>query len=167
MERQSWGWEISVLKQQPQSESTTLKMTELTRAKDAETRRGSYLGQIGGAIQPVFKPLGFDLNSSIALLTGFVAKEVVVATYGVLFAQGEGVTEVDKTLQESISETMAPLTAIAFMVFVLFYMPCFATLAMLYRESASMKWTAFSVLISMTVAYSLAYSITVLGRMFV
>lgn len=162
-----YGKEIHTLQKLPESENRDSMITDLSRARDAETRRGSYLGQIGGVIQPIFKPLGFDLNSSIALLTGFVAKEVVVATYGVLFAQGENVTHEDKTLQEAISETMTPLTAIVFMVFVLFYMPCFATLAMLYRESGSLKWTTFSVVISMVVAYSLSYSITVVGGLII
>ena len=162
-----YSQQISMLEAQPETEATQQEIVSLNQEMDSEVQKGRYLGQVGGFVEPIFAPLGFDLNSSIALLTGFVAKEVVVATYGVLYAQGDGVTEDDKTLQENISGTMSPVTALAFMVFTLFYMPCFATLAMFYKESRSLKWTGVNVGLSLGVAYFLAFSISSVGGMMV
>ncbi|NOR51200.1 MAG: ferrous iron transport protein B, partial [Gammaproteobacteria bacterium] len=153
--------------QQPESpESIELQqqqLSDLNLQMSSERQRQRYLGKLGSFIEPVFAPLGFNLESSIAILTGFVAKEVVVATFGVLYARGDEVTEGDMSLLESLRSSMTPLSAVAFMVFVLFYMPCFATLAMFYRESGSVGWTLFSVVLSLVVAYSLAFGVTVVG----
>jgi ferrous iron transport protein B len=159
--------EIAVIESQPETELSLLNISALNKEMASEIQKGSYLGQIGGVIQPVFAPLGFDLNSSIALMTGFVAKEVVVATYGVLYAQGDDVTEEDVSLQQAMSGTMSPVTALAFMVFALFYMPCFGTLAMFYKESGSLGWTGVSVGLSLGVAYFLAFSISSVGGMLI
>ncbi|MES9902631.1 MAG: ferrous iron transport protein B [Sedimenticola sp.] len=155
--------EILVLEGQPISELRDEQITTLNNELQAEVQRGRYLGQVGMAVAPVFKPLGFDLNSSIALLTGLLAKEVIVATFGVLHARGEGAVEEDAGLIVSVADSMTATSAIAFMVFALFYMPCFATLGMFYRETASLGWTLFSVGLSLGVAYSLALGVVIVG----
>ncbi len=156
--------EIAQLQSQAaQNPQALAQVSELQKRMDAEIYQHRYLGQVGQVIEPVFAPLGFDFNASIALLTGFVAKEVIVATFGVLNAQGREVTEDDSGLRQAISQSMTPVAAIAFMVFVLLYMPCFATLAILYRETASWRWTLFSVVMSLAVAYLSAFSIVLIG----
>ncbi|MBT4608001.1 MAG: ferrous iron transporter B, partial [Thiotrichales bacterium] len=137
------------------------------RAEEIETKQAKYLGQVGAVIQPVFAPLNFDLNASIALLTGFVAKEVVVATFGVLYSHGEEVDEESRGLRESLAASMTPLTAVAFMVFTLLYVPCLATIAVLYKETQSWKWTGFSIGLSLSLAYSLALMVTWFGGAFI
>ena len=151
---QDYETQISTLQGQAESHERDLQITALERAEEIETKQAKYLGQVGAVIQPVFAPLNFDLNASIALLTGFVAKEVVVATFGVLYSHGEEVDEESRGLRESLAASMTPLTAVAFMVFTLLYVPCLATIAVLYKGTQSWKWTGFSIGLSLSLAYS-------------
>ena len=160
---QDFDQQIVQLESEPKSKLRDEKILTITHEMDAEIQRGRYLGQVGSLVEPIFRPLGFDLNSSIALLTGLLAKEVIVATFGVLHAQGDEVAEDDEGLRTSMAGSMTPVSAIAFMVFSLFYMPCFATLGMFYRESGSLGWTSFSVGLSLGVAYLLALSVVIVG----
>ncbi len=159
-----YAQEITQLEAQPESELRDAKIAELSNAMASEIQRGRYLGQIGQVIEPIFTPLGFDLNTSIALLTGLVAKEVIVATFGVLHARGDEATEEDSGLRTAIAASMTATSAFAFMIFSLFYMPCFATVAMFYRESgSSLAWTGFMVVFSTGVAYLLALLVVLVG----
>lgn len=164
---QDYETQISTLQGQAESHERDLQITALERAEEIETKQAKYLGQVGAVIQPVFAPLNFDLNASIALLTGFVAKEVVVATFGVLYSHGEEVDEESRGLRESLAASMTPLTAVAFMVFTLLYVPCLATIAVLYKETQSWKWTGFSIGLSLSLAYSLALMVTWFGGAFI
>ena len=120
----------------------------------------SFLGRIGHSIQPVFTPLGFDWRSSVAVLTGFVAKEIVVSTLGVLYAAGADADEESEVLRRSLRASgMTPLGAYAFMAFVLIYVPCLATVAVIRRETNSWKWTAFSVGYSLALAWVVSFLI--------
>ncbi len=160
---QDYQARIEMIETQPESVMQQQQLTEINQLMSSEIQRQRYLGQLGEFVEPVFAPLGFNLESSIAILTGFVAKEIVVATFGVLYAHGEDATEGDISLLTSLRSSMTPVSALAFMVFALFYMPCFATLAMFYKESRSVGWTIFSVVLSLAVAYSLAFGVTVVG----
>ena len=164
---QDYDGQISSLQSQPENDLRDQQITELERAQEIEVQQGRYLGQVGSVVQPLFAPLNFDLNASIALLTGFVAKEVVVATFGVLYSHGEEVTEENRGLRESLAASMTPMTAIAFMIFTLLYVPCLATIAVLYKETQSLKWTAFSIGLSLTLAYSLALLAPSVGGTFI
>ena len=120
----------------------------------------SFLGRIGHTIQPIFTPLGFDWRSSVAVLTGFVAKEIVVSTLGVLYAAGADADEESEVLRRSLRASgMTPLGAYAFMAFVLIYVPCLATVAVIRRETNSWKWTAFSVGYSLALAWVVSFLI--------
>ncbi|MBF0470165.1 MAG: ferrous iron transport protein B [Gammaproteobacteria bacterium] len=138
-------------------------ITKLEHLRQLETQQKRYLGQIGAVIQPIFAPMNFDVNASIALITGLVAKEVVVATFGVLYSHGEEVDEESGGLRESITSSMSMVTAIAFMFFTLIYVPCIATIGVLYRETKSLNWTAFSIVLSFSLAYFLAASVSFIG----
>lgn len=163
---QDYDAQITTLQAQPESETRDLEITALERAQEIEIQQGKYLGQVGSVIQPIFAPLGFDLNASIALLTGVVAKEVVVATFGVLYSHGDEVDEENTGLRESLAASMSPITAVAFMVFTLLYLPCLATIGVLYKETGSWKWTGFSIGLSLSMAYSLALMVNVFGGAF-
>jgi ferrous iron transport protein B len=114
----------------------------------------SFLGRLGHFIQPIFAPLGFDWRSSVAVLSGFVAKEIVVSTLGVLYATGADVNEDSEALRRSLRASgMTPLGAYALMAFVLIYIPCLATVAVIRRETNSWKWTGFSIGYSLVLAW--------------
>lgn len=131
----------------------------------------SYIGKIGHAIEPVFEPLGFDWRMSVALLTGAAAKEIVVSTMGVLYVGDDSnevlLTEKLQTAKRPDgSPAYDPITALAFMIFVLIYFPCIATIVAIGRESGSAKWAFFSVFYSLAIGWLLSYGCVLLGRMF-
>jgi ferrous iron transport protein B len=122
----------------------------------------SYAGLIGHVLEPLVAPLGFDWKIAVALLFGFVAKEVVVGSLGVLYGTGED----GGTLSSSLlaDPALDPVTALALMAFVLLYLPCLATLAVIRKETGSWRWTGFSVLYGLVVAYIIAFIIAHLGH---
>ena len=119
----------------------------------------SYAGQMGEAISPVFKPLGFgNWQSSVALTFGFVAKEVVVGTFGTLYGienieSNAGMISLTKALQNDFT----PLSAYSFMVFVLLYIPCMAVLAVVKKETNSWKWPIFMIFYTTGIAWILSF----------
>jgi ferrous iron transport protein B len=114
----------------------------------------SIAGSIGKFIAPVMEPLGFDWKISIALLFGFVAKEIVVGSLGVLYNVGEDQNALTDRL--AADSGLTSLGGMSLMVFVLLYVPCIATVGAIKQETGSWGWTIFSVLYSMAVAYLLA-----------
>jgi ferrous iron transport protein B len=138
----------------------------LEAAREAERIEGSYIGRIGKAMEPVFLPLGFDWRNAVALLTGFVAKEIVVSSLGVLYQVGEEAEETSEGLIQALRKSeMTPLVSYAFMAFVLIYTPCLGTVAVIRRETNSWKWTAFSVGYAVGLAWVVAFVIVRGGRL--
>ncbi len=160
---QDYDGQIAALTEQAQTSQRDEHIAALQRERAQEKMRKSYLGRIGIAVSPVFSPLDFAWQDTVAILTGFVAKEVVVATYAVLYNQGESETEESNSLRAAIAGSMAPLTAFAFMVFALLYAPCIATIAAIKAEAGGWRWAGFSVAFSLGLAYSLALAITLVG----
>ncbi|MBW1740469.1 MAG: ferrous iron transport protein B [Deltaproteobacteria bacterium] len=120
----------------------------------------SYIGRIGKVLAPMFAPIGMDWRGSVAVLTGFVAKEIVVSTMGVLYAAGADEDEKSEALKVALKKSdMTPLSAYAMMAFVLIYVPCVATVAAIRRETNSWKWTAFSITYSTILAWLVAFVI--------
>lgn len=118
----------------------------------------SYIGQIGSWIAPILKPAGFESwQSAVALVFGFLAKEVVIGTFGTLYG-GEA------ALAGALQLSFTPLSAISFLVMVLLYIPCVATIAVMRRELGG-RWAAISVAISMTLGYGLAVLVFQVGRL--
>ena len=139
-------------------------ISELLKEKKAEKAEKSYMGRIGKVIAPIFSPIGIDWRGSVALLTGFVAKEIVVSTMGILYAVDE--KDESEALQNALfSSGMTPIAGLAMMVFVLLYMPCLATLAAIRRETASLKWMIFSISYSTLLAWGLAFLVYQGGTM--
>ena len=127
----------------------------------AEQQEHSYIGQIGKAIEPVIEPLGFDWKLGIGLLSGVGAKELVVSTLGVLYTND---TEADTvSLRERIPIT--PLVAFCYMVFVLIYFPCIATLVAIKQESGSWRWAIFAALYTTLLAWVIAFAIYQIGSL--
>lgn len=97
----------------------------------------SYLGQVGKATQPFFAPLGFDWKLGVALEAGLAAKEVVVSTLGVLYSLGDTVDAAANSLQAQLKKHVSLPVALAFIVFVMLYVPCFAAMAVFKQETGS------------------------------
>jgi len=133
-----------------------LAVAKIARAMKAEHAEKSFMGRIGKVVAPIFEPLGIDWRGSVALLTGFVAKEIVVSTMGILYA-ADGNEDSEALKNALLSSDMTPLGALAMMVFVLLYMPCLATLAAIKRETASWKWMTFSISYSTILAWTAAF----------
>ena len=127
----------------------------------------SILGTIGGLIAPVFAPLGFgDWKSAVSLITGFIAKESVVSTMGILHGVG-GAADNVSAMSTVLQGVFTPLTAYSFMAFTLLYMPCMAAFATIKREMASWKWTLFTVGYQTGTAWLVAFIIYQIGRLFI
>lgn len=124
----------------------------------------SMLAAIGGVIAPLFAPLGFgNWQAAVASVSGLVAKENVVGTFGVLFGLGEA-AEDDPALLAALPALFATsASALAFMVFNLTCAPCFAAIGAIRREMMSAKWTWFAILYMTGMAYVMAFIINQLG----
>lgn len=129
----------------------------------AEQQENSYIGRIGKTIEPVVEPLGFDWKLGVGLLSGVGAKEIVVSTLGVLYVNDP---EVDAAnLAERIPIT--PLIAFCYMLFVLIYFPCIATLVAIKQESGSWKWALFAALYTTGLAWILTFAVYQIGSLFI
>ncbi|WP_288910065.1 ferrous iron transport protein B [uncultured Bacteroides sp.] len=125
----------------------------------AEQQENSYIGMIGKAIEPVIEPLGFDWKLGVGILSGVGAKELVVSTLGILYTDD---AEADAaSLGERIPIT--PLVAFCYMVFVLIYFPCIATLAAIKGESGSWKWGLFTAVYTTVLAWIVAFVVHQVG----
>ena len=129
----------------------------------AEQQKNSYIGQIGKAIEPVIKPLGFDWKLGIGLISGVGAKELVVSTLGVLYTNEGDVENVN--LSDRIPIT--PLVALAYMLFVLIYFPCIATFAAIKQESGSWKWAIFTAGYTTGLAWLISFTVFQIGSLIV
>ena len=129
----------------------------------AEQQENSYIGQLGRGIEPVIKPLGFDWKLGIGLLSGVGAKELVVSTLGVLYADDPDADSV--SLAERIPIT--PLVAFCYMLFVLIYFPCIAALAAIKQESGSWKWALFAACYTTALAWLVSFTVYQIGGLFV
>ena len=127
----------------------------------AQQQEHSYIGQIGKAIEPVIEPLGFDWKLGIGLLSGVGAKELVVSTLGVLYTNEEDIESVN--LSDRIPIT--PMVALGYMLFVLIYFPCVATLVAIRQESGSWKWALFAALYTTALAWIIAFVVNQLGKL--
>ena len=127
----------------------------------------SILGAIGSVIAPVLKPLGFGTwQAAVALLTGLVAKESVVASMSLFY--GFSLTAAGGTVAAALAGTFAtPVAAYAFLVFVLLYVPCVAAVATMRRELNSRRWTLFSIVWQVAVAYAVSFVVYQIGMLFV
>ena len=129
----------------------------------AQQQEHSYIGRIGKAIEPVIEPLGFDWKLGIGILSGVGAKELVVSSLGVLYADDAEANET--TLAERLPIT--PLVAYGYMVFVLLYFPCIATIAAIKQEAGGWKWALFTAGYTTALAWIMSFAIHQIGGLFV
>lgn len=133
----------------------------------SEEVKNTFGGRIGQFVEPVFRPLGFDWRTDVALISGVAAKEAILSTMGTAYSIGE--TDPDEP--DSLSARLAAdpgwskTVALALMLFVLIYSPCFVTLVVLKNEAGGWRWLFFSMAFNTAVAYVVAYAGTLAGRM--
>jgi ferrous iron transport protein B len=118
---------------------------------------GSFAGAIGQALEPLVKPLGFDWKIAVALLFGFVAKEIVVGSMGVLYGVGEDEGALTDILQDDPS--IYALNSLGLMAFTLIYTPCLATVSVIRKETGSWKWTLFAIVYGIALAWLISFII--------
>ena len=124
----------------------------------------SFSAMIGKSLEWIFKPFGYSWKIVTSLFYGAVAKEVVVSTMSMLYGFEE---ETFLGAKEALSAEMDPVSAIAFLIFVMAYIPCFATIATIYSETGSLKWTLFSIGYSLSIAYVLSLIVFYVGKLVV
>ncbi len=117
----------------------------------------SYLGMVGKISQPVFEPLGFNWQLTIALETGLAAKEVVVATLGVLYSLGDEVDENSESLIKQLRKNIPFETAVAFIIFVMIYLPCFAASIVFIKETGKKIYFVYLFIFTTISAYLLSF----------
>jgi ferrous iron transport protein B len=136
----------------------------------------SYLGRIGRFVEPVLRPIGFDWKISVSLISGIVAKEIVISTLGVLYSNDDAAN--NQSLREAIPQQIhqeGPLagqkiytrpTTLALLVFVLIYIPCIAVIAAIRKETGKWKWALFNITYATTLAWIAAFLVSKIGGLF-
>lgn len=135
------------------SEAKEEKLKELKTELDKKNLKNSIVGKGGAYLEKVFSPMDFDWRLSVSLVTGFMAKEVVVSTLGVLFSLGDQ-DEKSDAFREILRKEVSVPSGIAFIVFVMFYIPCFAATITFGREAGGIKFVAYLFIFTTVVAYA-------------
>lgn len=146
--------------------SFTFPMTEKgTEADPVQQMEQSFAGHIGHGVEPLIKPLGFDWKTGVALLAGFAAKEVVVSTMGTLYSmeRGDDADPEGEDFRNNFADRVkeqsgfTPLTAYVLMLFILIYIPCLSTVAVVYRETNGWRWPLFLIFYTLVLAWFLSF----------
>ena len=137
----------------------------VTNAEQMET---SYMGQIGHAIEPAIEPLGFDWKMGVGLLSGLPAKEIIVSSLGILY-EDSNTSSLNTTLRQQFDAIglphLSPLRAFSYILFVLLYFPCIATLVAIGKE-AGWRWSVFALLYTTAIAWLLSFAVWQIGNLF-
>lgn len=121
----------------------------------------SLIGRLWGLIAPIFKPAGFGFwQAGVSLIFGVLAKESVVGTLGALYGADE------EGIREALLQDFTPLSAYAFLIMSLIYIPCVATIATIWKE-AGRKWTLVSLSYSFVLGWVLSVIFYQVGRLFI
>ena len=147
-----------------------------TEGSKSEQLENSFIGMIGHTVEPVLQPLGFDWKMGVALLTGIAAKEVVVSTMGVLYQDDDpnSTTSLSDKLRAEVhqsgpnkgSPVYSSLASLAFLLFVLIYVPCIAVLAAIRREAGGWKWAALMAGYTTFLAWVISFMVFQVGGIF-
>lgn len=137
----------------------------------AEALKTSYAGQMGTAMEPIIKPLGYDWRIGIGLIGSFAAREVFVSTMSIVFNLGDEAEE--GTLTEAFvsakwpdgTPLFTPLVCLSLMIFYVFALQCTSTIAVVYRETNSWQWPLFQFVYMGILAYLAAFAVFQVGRL--
>lgn len=172
------------IEKQIENESTTNNKTvidsletlqwQINHQLAEEQQHNSYLGRLGRFVEPAIRPIGFDWKIGVSLLSGIIAKEIVVSTLGVLYSGND-----DQSLREAIQQQTyskgklsgqkiySKPTSLAFLVFVLIYVPCIAVIAAIRKETGKWKWALFNITYATTLAWIIAFIVSKIAPFFV
>jgi len=143
-----------------------------------ERMENTYIGRIGHFISPALEPLGYDWKIGVSLLTGMTAKEIVVSTMGVLYQSDSDDGQTSANLQQKLQtqtftsgskagqKVFTPLIAYSFMLFILIYFPCVATLTAIWREGG-LRWAIFAAVYTTSLAWLVAFGVYQMGGLFI
>lgn len=138
-------------------ESLQEGIDEIMHAYQAALVEQSYLGRIGQFISPIFAPMDFDWKLSVSLLNGLLAKETIISSMGVLYALGDEIDEDNDTpLRDVLQKYISMPTAIAFIMFIMFYNPCFAATIVFGKEAGGKRFILYLFLFTSAVSYIFA-----------
>ena len=136
----------------------------------------SYIGRMGKAIEPVFTPQGFNWKLDVSLIAGVGAKEIVASTIGVLYSGDDSFGDDDDYSEDTAKYTqlrqlmaadgITPLSAYCFLLFVLIYFPCIATVVAIKNETGSWRWAGISALYTTCLAWLVSAIVCQVGRLF-
>ncbi len=135
-----------------------------------EQQEQSYIGRIGKVIEPVFRAQGFDWKLDVGLISGIGAKEIVASTMGVLYGDADHndeVTKYEHIRQHMEADGITPLSAFCFLLFVLLYFPCLATIVAIRNESGSWRWALFTALYTTCLAWVVSAAVYQIGQLLI
>ncbi len=178
-----WALSYWPLPESTRVEGESLSSTEAvggnaTRSSLEESGRGtamenSYLGRMGKAIEPVFAPQGFNWKLDVSLIAGIGAKEIVASTMGVLYSGDESFADDDtfsddtdkyvRLRRQMAMDGITPLTAYSYLLFILLYFPCLATIVAIKNETGSWRWALFAAFYTTAVAWLVSAAVAQLG----
>lgn len=164
--------EISQIEQSAPDKSSIdelIKQAEINYQK--QHMEQSYIYNIGMALEPVMTPIGLDWKMGISIVTGVVAKEIVVSTLGVIYQAEEGDSLVNKLREESKlsgdSDAMNNLRAVSFLIFILIYFPCVGVVAAVKKETGGWKWPIFMVVYTTSLAWFMSFTVFQIGKLLI
>lgn len=147
------------------------------KLNNREQLEQSYIGSIGKSVEPLFKAQGFDWKLDVGLISGIGAKEIVASTMGVLYSDDDSFAEDNsynndndkytKLRKLMIADGITPLTAYCFLLFVLIYFPCIATIAAIKGETGSWKWAIFTAVYTTILAWIVSAAVYQIGNLFI
>ena len=133
----------------------------------------SYLGRMGKAIEPIFAPQGFNWKLDVSLIAGVGAKEIVASTMGVLYSGDDSFGDDDafsadtdkytRLRQQMAADGVTPLTAYAYLLFILLYFPCLATIVAIKNETGSWRWAFFTAVYTTALAWIVSAAVVMVG----
>ena len=137
----------------------------------------AFIGYIGKTMDPILEPLGVDWRMGVGIVAGVGAKELVVSTLGVMYADEEPVVATgpeddteslgETRLQKALIRSVSPAAALAYMVFILLYFPCIATFIAIRNESRSWKWAIITAVYTIVLAWTAAFITFKLASFFI
>ena len=140
----------------------------------------SIMGHMGKAVEPIFEPQGFNWKLDVSLIAGVGAKEIVASTMGVLYTGDDSFSETESLADVSAdsgkyqrlhkrmeADGMTPLSAYCYLLFILIYFPCIATIVAIKSETGSWRWAAITALYTTTLAWTVSFAVYRIGLLFV
>ena len=150
-----------------------------------EQQEQSYIGRLGQVVEPIFRPQGFNWKLDVSLLAGVGAKEIVASTIGILYADDDSFGELESLSDIADSESVpeeadkfsrlqslmaadgiTPLASYAYLLFILLYFPCIATIVAIKNESGSWRWALAAALYTTGIAWLVSAGFYQIGSLF-